>query len=289
MNFLISERKILYCQKYKMSNYQSVKNYNGSLYGEPSRYHGIEYEWEVPDNMVVASPGGVDTVRHHWTKGFYGRGNTSGDIYAGQGDRYISGEYGDLYQSGQSASQDQGYYTAAPDYQYWQNQPPPQYSLGGEQLPPDLGNVNFSLKPQSNKMIKTQAKEQYKDFQKFTNGDGIVETYISPSGDFELLEQSDLKKSPQVVEVVDALPHQNKTTKLANFLIIMVFLFLLFMMFHFWASVFDSAISQKFQKVKYMSSSDGKVKVQTHLIIAIIATILFLIAAYFIGNPIQYM
>jgi hypothetical protein len=269
-----------------MSNYQSIRDYNGSMYGEP-KYNSIEYDWEVPDNMIVASPGGVSSVHHHWTKGFYGKGNLSGDIYAGQGDRYISGEYGNMYQSGHTASQDQGYYTAAPDYQYWQNQPPPQYSLGGEQLPPDLGNANFPLKPFSNKTIKSQAKEQHKEFQKFTNGDGIVETYISPSGDFELLEQSDLKKSPPIVEVVDALPPQDKTTKLANFLIILVFLFLLFMMFHFWANTIDSVISHKFQKTSYMNLSGG-VRYQTQLTIAIIATVLFLIAAYFIGNPIQY-
>lgn len=270
-----------------MSNYQNLKTYNGSLYGEPPEYRGIEYDWEVPDNMVVASPGGVSSVQHHWTKGFYGRGVMSSDWYAGQGDRYISAEYGNLYQSGHSSSQDQGYYTAAQDYQYWQNQPPPQYSLGGQQLQPDLGNTNFSLKaPDINTSIKKQAKAQYNDFKKFTDGDGIVETYISPNGDFELVEQSDLKKSPPTVEIVNAIPpSEDKITKMANFLIIIIFLFLLFMMFHFWAKVFDSAISQKFQK-SHMSSLG--IKWQTQMLFAILATFVFLIAVYFIGNPVKY-
>ena len=67
-----------------MINYQTLSKYSGSLYGRPE-YDGIEYDWEVPDNLVVGSPGGVSSIHHHYTKGFNGRGNTSSDIYAGQG------------------------------------------------------------------------------------------------------------------------------------------------------------------------------------------------------------
>jgi len=110
-----------------MANHQRLTGYSGSLYGEP-HYQGIEYDWEVPDDMVVGSPGGVSTIHHHYTKGFYGRGETSSDVYAGQQQRYNAGEFGNLYQSGQTASQAMGYYPAAPDYQYWQNEEPQQYS-----------------------------------------------------------------------------------------------------------------------------------------------------------------
>lgn len=106
-----------------MSKYQNMKNYSGSLYGLPGSYDGVEYDWEVPDNQVVGTPGGVSTIHHHYTHGFNGRGNTSSDIYAGQGQRYISGAYGNLYNTGHEAGQSQGYYPSAPDYQYWQNQP----------------------------------------------------------------------------------------------------------------------------------------------------------------------
>lgn len=112
-----------------MSKHQTLGNYEGSLYGQP-RYEpdGIGYDFEVPDNLVVATPGGVSTQHHHWTKGFYGRGNTSSDIYAGQGQRYISGEYGNLYQSGQSSAENYGMYPAARDYKYWMNGAPSQYA-----------------------------------------------------------------------------------------------------------------------------------------------------------------
>ena len=110
-----------------MSNYQNINAYSGSLYGEP-RYQGVEYDWELPENLVMGTPGGVSSVHHHWTKGFYGRGNTSSDVYAGQRQRYIAGPYGSLYNTGHSAVDAMGYYPAPPDYQYWQNEVPQQYS-----------------------------------------------------------------------------------------------------------------------------------------------------------------
>lgn len=110
-----------------MANYQQLSKYSGSLYGRP-QYDGIEYDWEVPDNLIVGSPGGVSTIHHHYTKGFDGRGNTSSDVYAGQGQRYNAGVYGNMYQIGQEAGQNMGYYPAAPDYQFWQNQEPSQFS-----------------------------------------------------------------------------------------------------------------------------------------------------------------
>ena len=120
------------------NNYQGIGNYDGTLsgrqkkdysstlYGSPE-WRGIEYDWEVPTNQVIGSPGGVATVFHHPTKGFYGRGNMSSDLYAGQGERYNSGIYGNLYQTGQESSQ--VYYgNPPPDIQYWKNGQPSQYS-----------------------------------------------------------------------------------------------------------------------------------------------------------------
>lgn len=112
-----------------MASYQTFKGYEGSLAGQP-RYEpdGIGYDYEVPDNLVVATPGGVSTVHHHWTGGFYGRGNSSADNYAGQGQRYNSGVYGNLYQTGQTAAEEMGYFPGNEDYKYWLNGPPQQYS-----------------------------------------------------------------------------------------------------------------------------------------------------------------
>lgn len=117
-----------------MADHQKMDKYNGGLFGVP-QYAGLEYDWEVPDNLIVASPGGTSTTHHHPTKGFYGRGSgTSSDIYAGQGDRYIDGVYGNLYRSGHQASQTLGVFPPAPTSmayrtsgtkQYWQTHTPP--------------------------------------------------------------------------------------------------------------------------------------------------------------------
>ncbi len=107
--------------------YQSITTYSGDLYGIKPSYQGIEYDFEVPSNLVVASPGGVDSRTGHYTKGFYGRGNSSSDVYAGQGPQYIDGVYGNLYQSGQTSSQAMGYYPANQDYQFYQNYTPQEY------------------------------------------------------------------------------------------------------------------------------------------------------------------
>jgi len=104
--------------------YQTLQNYKGSLYGAPS-YTGIEYDVEVPDNTVVASPGGVSSTQHHYTKGFYGDGGSSWDFYAGQNLRYPYGEFGGMYMMGQNAPHDMGYYTRPPDPTYIQNQSGP--------------------------------------------------------------------------------------------------------------------------------------------------------------------
>lgn len=154
--------------------YQNLTNYSGDLYGQkPPEYKGVEYDYEVPDNTVIGTPGGVDSTRHHYTKGFYGRGNTSSDIYAGQQERYISGEYGNLYNTGHTASQQMGYYNGAPDKKWWLNQPPqqgpnqppqgpyPPYQTESSttfspnpdrtyQIPSDENNPNFIPKFQSN-------------------------------------------------------------------------------------------------------------------------------------------
>ncbi|MDB4769348.1 hypothetical protein OAG24_00135 [bacterium] len=130
-------------------SYQNLTNYSGSMYNEkPPEYKGVEYDYEVPDSTVIGSPGGVDSTRHHYTKGFYGRGNTSSDIYAGQQERYISGEYGNLYNTGHTASQEMGYYNGAPDKKWWLNQPPQQGSNQPPQGPYPPYQTGSGYQPQ---------------------------------------------------------------------------------------------------------------------------------------------
>lgn len=253
-----------------MTNYQTLKSYDGSLYGKPE-FRGLEYDWEVPDNLVVASPGGVSSVHHHWTKGFNGRGNTSADIYAGEGDRYIAGEYGNMYQSGQSAAQAQGYYSAAPDYQYWQNETPPQYSLGGEQINPFLSKSGLIYPPTNST----------------PSGPKSIEKYELSTNDFELIEPSyNQKKSPQSEHLLSdenikltekKAENVIKVSKISP-LILFVFFVLLFMTFHFWANASDSFLSQVVHKGK-------TVKWQQTLLYAIIMSIIFIVIVWILGIP----
>ncbi len=88
-----------------MSTYQHLQNYKGSLYGNLN-YTGLEYDYEVPDNIVIASPGGTSATHHHYTKGMYSDAVSMTDIHAGNplADAYPYGEYGNIYQQGQSAT-----------------------------------------------------------------------------------------------------------------------------------------------------------------------------------------
>lgn len=102
-------------------SYQRLDKYQGSLQGRP-HYLGVEYDYEVPDNIVIASPGGVSNIHHHYTKGMYGDGATQSDIYGGEGFRYPYGEHGNLYQTGHNAPHYMGQFTPPPDPMYTQNQ-----------------------------------------------------------------------------------------------------------------------------------------------------------------------
>jgi hypothetical protein len=85
--------------------YQHIQKYKGSLYGNLN-YSGIEYDYEVPDNVVIASPGGVSAIQHHYTKGMYSDAVSTTDIHPGnpRADAYPYGEYGNVYQMGQGAT-----------------------------------------------------------------------------------------------------------------------------------------------------------------------------------------
>lgn len=194
-----------------MGSHQNLNTYTGSLYGEP-RYQGIEYDWEVPDNLVVGSPGGVSSIHHHYTKGFYGKGNTSSDIYAGEQQRYMSGPYGNLYQSGQTASQAMGYYSAAPDYQFWQNEEPQQYSVSQQSNTTPLpGTPVLHGFPQS-------SKESFE---------------VDPS--FELI-QSDADQDQGFSEV-------SQSSKV-NIWLLLGLIFLIFVVFYLWIKAGDRFVVQ---------------------------------------------
>ena len=151
------------------------QNDNSTLYGQPE-YRGIEYDWEVPNNLVVGSPGAVSTIHHHYTHGFYGRGNTSSDLYAGQGERYNSGIYGNLYQTGQESSQ-QYYANPPPDYQYWQNEEPSQYAYSHSQSSTWAPSMKMYGNPGSYETSPLEGNVQKKS--PVGNYTGEVENYTS--------------------------------------------------------------------------------------------------------------
>lgn len=113
-----------------MNKYQTFENYKGSLFSPPSRfvglpeYDGIEYDKNVNNGNIVASPGGVASIYHHASRGFYGLGPsaTSNDKYGGDGYRHLYGEFGNLYNVGDSASTYMGIYPPKPDQSFTKNQ-----------------------------------------------------------------------------------------------------------------------------------------------------------------------
>ena len=74
------------------------------VYGTPE-YDGMEYDFEVPSDQVVASPGGTSDIHHHWTKGFYGLGGSSFDVFGNEPPAEVYGQTGDLYATGPTATQ----------------------------------------------------------------------------------------------------------------------------------------------------------------------------------------
>ena len=242
------------------SSHQRLVGYSGSLYGEP-HYQGIEYDWEVPDDMVVGSPGGVSTVHHHYTKGFYGRGETSSDVYGGQQQRYNAGIYGNLYQSGQTAPQAMGYYSAAPDYQFWQNEEPQQYSHshqpGDAPLP---GSPILHGFPQ-----------------KKASGSGIEGFDFDPS--FELIE-SDASPVPSTVpEGVPLGTEVSMQTKITPWVLLLI-VFVIFVVFYLWVKAGDRFM------VQYLH--DGKRPSWKRMVVySLIATVILCVILYVSGFPIM--
>ena len=87
--------------------YEILTELNSPVYGRPE-YDGLEYDYEVPNEMVVASPGGASDIHHHWTKGFYGLGGSSWDVFGNEPPAEVYGNVGALYDTGPTATQTQG-------------------------------------------------------------------------------------------------------------------------------------------------------------------------------------
>jgi len=100
--------------EYLGSNDKTIDN-SFYEYGDP------EFDNEVDDGMIMASPGGISSHHHHYTKGFYGQGGSSTDKFGHQGDRYPHGIYGNLYEQGNSAADKLGMYPLDSQERLWEN------------------------------------------------------------------------------------------------------------------------------------------------------------------------
>ena len=85
-------------------DYQVLDSPDSPVYGTPD-YDGLEYDYEVPNQMVVESPGGTSDIHHHWTKGFYGDGGRSRDVFGNEPPATVYGYTGSLYATGPTATQ----------------------------------------------------------------------------------------------------------------------------------------------------------------------------------------
>ena len=250
-----------------MVDYQTLSKYSGTLYGEP-KYNGIEYDWEVPDNVVIGSPGGVSTIHHHYTKGFDGRGNTSSDIYAGQGEIYNSGEYGNLYNTGHTASQVQGYYPAAPDYQYWQNQEPQQYTYYNSEAAmrapfmKEYGNPGSFMSDPKKKSFGTE---------NFSHPVSSDEEYTLIDDISPIVQNVRNEIKGDVSDIVQDVVHKSLPSTYALLFIGVI----VFIMFVLWSNSINSLAA------KYLFKTDKMNMKQTLILTAVItAIVIFVVWAY---------
>lgn len=267
-------------------NGRKDENYESTLYGTPE-WRGIEYDWEVPTNGVIGSPGGVSTIHHHPTHGFNGRGNMSYDIYGGQGERYNSGVYGNLYQSGQESSQ--AYFgNPPPDYQYWQNAEPSQFSYTHSQEATFAPSMQVYGNPGS--FETTPIESVYQIPQGFEKKSPVeeIEKYTSlvknedREDDFELLDRGPETQTSEITLSVDS-----KKEKKAKDLCLgsgipgwqlFLFLVLSLIVVQFWSETSLLFIRQTFHEGKEPSW-------QSSALYSIIATIIFFIIVWLSGDP----
>lgn len=244
-----------------MAGYQHLQKYKGSLYGNLN-YSGIEYDYEVPDNIVVASPGGVSGIHHHYTKGIYSDASSTTDIHAGNGnaDAYPYGEYGNMYQVGQSATRYMGDFVQPADLNgvtgYTQNQGEPRKEYFKHMDPRDprspAGAVMELISP---------------------------ETSISSGGVRESSRSSKGKENVTPIPGAD----DNETTeyKTISFISVLKMLGIFvvgYMAVNFWVKGGEDYINTRFYNGEAMDWRQS-------LTVAVVFTLLLLACAYVFGIP----
>lgn len=216
-----------------MSSYQGLNKYKGSLYGEPF-YNGIEFDFEVPDNLVVSSPGGLSTTQHHYTKGFYGEGASSWDIYGGEGQRYPYAEHGNLYAVGHNAPQQQHEYSQyPPDMMY------PQQGFAREEndlFPPGPFQVGSA-----ETLVPTLSRRR--DFENFTPVN--LGSKKKSKKSVEFITPPD---SSETTEVPGSFKSLHQVVTFPNPLYLFIVIILLYMALDFWVRAGEGFVMEKFHR-----------------------------------------
>jgi hypothetical protein len=284
--------------------YQSVSNYDGSLYGTPKyddpypgegfmRDDGYQYDYEVSNDNLVGSPGGVSATHHQPIGNIYGRANTSSDIYAGQDHRYINGEYGGLYSTGQTASENLNMYPSPPDAQWWNNITPQNTAPYGMEndpsvTPPDnIPATDPNVKVYSNSRFITEPFSRTGGDPRASNSVNTTVPQPSPKEGYARNPPQDSNDDVQYLtskeELSETMMHSDtvegfefpSSSKLPNLVVILLLLGL-FVVFVMWSNTANKFIREHYfdgEKLSWQSS--GKV--------ALIATVVILFLLFLSG------
>lgn len=285
--------------------YQSVKDYDGSLYGaspkreDPfagsnfARDDGYQYDYEVSNDNLIGSPGGVSATHHQPIGNIYGRANTSSDIYAGQDHRYINGEYGGLYSTGQTASENLGYYPTPPDAQWWNNITPQNtapYGMGQNPpvVPPDNIPANDpEVNAYSNSRYITEPFSRTAGDPRSMNSVNTTVPQPSPKEGYSqrpqqedsdvqyLTSQKDILESMAPDNTIEGFSMTESGTKLPH-LVILLLLLGLFIVYMMWSNT-----ATKFIREYYFDGE--KLDWKTSGKIALIATMVLLFILWISG------
>lgn len=194
---------------------------------------GPEFDFSIPDNMAVSSPGGIDSITGHWTHGMYGRANSSSDWFAGQGQAYISGNFGNMYQPGQTSTYEMSMYPQPSDLPYWSNMTPQAPSPYGSNFEPSIVPPTSYQDPRTSSVFPTSIPSTVENF--------------TPSADsVPLISPEKLREVGE--EIKKELPNLPKVAFISrtNPLVIMVLLLIVFIVFDMWSIAGQLFISQHF-------------------------------------------
>lgn len=236
-----------------------MNHYDGSL-------TGIRPNPAGPEDM--SSPGGLATIQHHWTHGLGGVGDRAPDVFAGTGERYVSGVYGHMYHPGSHGSVHERYYgphTVATENQtlqgkpyYWQNK-----QSNVENFTPDvsadfdlIGDSDVEEEPPTQTLGTSQPTSKPRHRSK---------SVVTPN-------PNDLQIETSVSSVTPS------KKKISAYLLLAIFL-IAFVSFDLWAETAHRFLD-KFYNGKTITW-------QRYAMISLIATILLLAVMYLLGIPVQ--